>query len=136
MMMNCRSQSGLTLIELVVAIVILALAVPALLAAINVSLRGAGVEAESVRVAHIGQQYLEILVAAKRNDQINLGENCQGDGDSALNAFNTPPPDGYGYSFECVEPDEEGGPYEFRIHVSGPRTDSSLFRARVYDLSN
>ena len=136
MMNNDKRQSGLTLVELVIAVVIVAVSVPVLLAAFAVALRGVGVEAESVRIAHIGQQYLEILVAAKRDDQIDLEGNCEGDGEAALAAFDTQPPGGYDYTFECVVPDNQGDPYEFRIEVSGPRTERSLFRARVYDLNN
>ena len=59
-------QTGVTLLELILVIVIVAVALPALLGLMATGLRGIGVESESVRAAHVAQQRLEVLYRAKR----------------------------------------------------------------------
>ena len=137
--MGGRGRSrGATLLELIAVIVLLAIAVPALLVWVTTSLRGAGLESESVRVAQLGQQRLEVLLVAKRDGRLDfsdadaLQQSCEEALDTFDSALNNPPPDGYTVSDPtCVLANEQRG--ELQVTVSGPQA-SRRYNLEVYDL--
>lgn len=135
-----RHSRGATLLELIAVIVLLAITIPALLAWVNVSLRGAGLESESVRVAHLGQQRLEVLLVAKRDGRLDFSDSdaLQQSCEEALDTFDSelgePLPDGYTVSdLMCALGNDQRG--ELRVTVSGPRA-SRQYNMDVYNLED
>ena len=113
---NMRRQTGITLLELVVALVIVALAVPTLLGLYTTALQGIGLEQTTVRSSQLAQQRLEILYAAKRTGQLDFSDNAafQQSCQDALAEFDgagsTPAwPDGYSGAVNCQLGDGDWG---------------------------
>lgn len=136
-MTSVRCCRGATLLELLAVIVLLAISVPALFAWLNGSLRSAGLEGESVRVAQLGQQRIEILLAAKRDGRLDFsGQDAfQASCEDALTDFDEASgltvPDGYSLGApQCVLDDRRG---TLTVSVAGPRNGRG-YTVEVYDL--
>lgn len=128
---------GATLLELIAVIVLLAVAIPALLAWVNASLRGAGLESESVRIAQLGQQRMEVLLVAKRTGRLQFShpESFQESCDAALDTFDGAAaltvPAGYTLNRPICVLDEGQGRGEISVTISGPRL-SRQYHLEVY----
>ncbi|MFO7859515.1 MAG: prepilin-type N-terminal cleavage/methylation domain-containing protein [Ectothiorhodospiraceae bacterium] len=152
---SARRQSGISLLELVVALVIVALAVPALLGLYTTALQGIGLEQSTVRSSQLAQQRLEILYAAKRTGQLDFTDNedFQDSCETAVSTFrndgDTPDwPSGYNdavdeNTVQCQLGDSESDWDKcdstdcgrITIKIESP-DNSSTFRGWVYDLES
>ncbi len=137
--MDGRGRSrGATLLELIAVTVLLAIAIPALLAWMNASLRGVGLESESVRIAQLGQQRVEVLLVARRTGRLDFSDEgaFQDSCDAALDMFDESAtltvPAGYTLSGPTCLLDEDDGRGATSVTISGPRS-SRQYHLEVYD---
>lgn len=133
-----KYQSGLTLLEMVLFIVVLGVAGVALLATLSAPLTGAGKQTEAVTAAQVAQARMEVILGHKRKNGFPADGLCTPDPDPCpgLNACTTPADWTVQTSCEAWSGNGDTTSYQvFVVTANGPESSYTM-RTLVTRLGN